>query len=126
MLYESDTFNQSDHQTDLMIEQHRAARLQLVLVDEAEDADVVLAADRGADDGVVVVDDLLQVSHRHRRAAEIVHLVPLLLRGGTGRTGGGGYLSVCPDCVSGIMLRVASTANVNLDSRHRCMREQIK
>ena len=35
-------------------------RFELVLVDKAEDGDVVLRPDGGGDDGVVVVDDLLQ------------------------------------------------------------------
>ena len=41
-------------------------RLQLILVDEAEDGDVVLGADGGGDDGVIVVDDLFKRSHGHR------------------------------------------------------------
>ncbi|GMS79169.1 hypothetical protein PENTCL1PPCAC_1344, partial [Pristionchus entomophagus] len=63
----------------LVVEQHRAAWLQLLLVDEGEDVDVVLAAHVRAHDGVVVVDDLLQRADSHRRAAQLVYLGALLL-----------------------------------------------
>lgn len=46
-----------------------ASWLELVLVDEGEDADVVLGADGGGDDGVALIDDLLERSDAHGRAA---------------------------------------------------------
>lgn len=61
------------------MKKNRAARLEKVLVDEAHDVHVVLRPHRGRYDGVVVIDHLLQGAHRQRRAAQIVHLLPLLL-----------------------------------------------
>ena len=46
----------------------------LVLVDEGEDGYVVFAPHRSGDDGVRVVDDLLQGADRHGRATQLVHL----------------------------------------------------
>merc|ERR1719320_92168 len=62
----------------LVVQEDAAARLQLVLVNEAEDGHVVLAANAGGDDGVVVVDNLLQVSHTHRCSSKIINLATLL------------------------------------------------
>ena len=56
-----------------------AAGLELVLVDEGEDADVVLGADGGGDDGMALVDDLLEGSDAHGGAAEVVDLGSVLL-----------------------------------------------
>ena len=67
----------ADDRVDLVVEENGAAWLELVLVDEGEDGDVVLAALRGGDDGVRVVDDLLEGAGRHGRAAQLV-LLPLL------------------------------------------------
>ena len=67
----------ADDRVDLVVEEDGAAGLELVLVDEGEDGDVVLAALRGGDDGVRVVDDLLEGAGRHGRAAQLV-LLPLL------------------------------------------------
>ena len=69
----------ADDGVDLVVEEDGAAGLELVLVDEGEDGDVVLAAHRGGDDGVRVVDDLLEGADRHGRAAQLVHLGALLL-----------------------------------------------
>ena len=65
--------------TNLVIQKDTAAWLQLVLVDKAEDADVVLTANAGADDGVVVVNDLLEVADTHRCSPQVVHLAALFL-----------------------------------------------
>ena len=65
--------------TNLVVEQDTAAGLQLVLVDKAEDADVVLTADTGADDGVIVINDLLQVANTHGSSSQVVNLAALLL-----------------------------------------------
>ena len=62
----------ADDRVDLVVEEDGAAGLKLVLVDEGEDGDVVLAAPRGGDDGVRVVDDLLEGAGRHGRAAQLV------------------------------------------------------
>ena len=67
---------------NLMIQEHRTSWLQLVLVHETEDGDVVLAAHAGGDDRVVVVDDLLQVTHGHRGATEVVNLTSMFSRAG--------------------------------------------
>merc|ERR1719427_34716 len=63
----------------LVIEENAAAWLQLVLVHEAEDGHVVLAAHAGGDDGVVVVNDLLQVANTHGCSSQVIHLATLLL-----------------------------------------------
>jgi len=65
---------------NLVIEKHGTSRLKLIFVDERQDADVVLAADGRRHDGVIVVDDLLQCSDRHRRPSQVIHLRPLLLK----------------------------------------------
>ena len=62
-----------------MVEEDRTARLELVLVHEGQDGDVVLGADTGRDDRVVVVNDLLEVADGHGCAAEVVDLAALLL-----------------------------------------------
>ena len=59
--------------------EYGASRLELVLVDEGEDADVVLGSDGGGYDGVALVDDLLEGSDAHGRAAEVVDLGSVLL-----------------------------------------------
>ena len=64
----------SNHSVHLVVEQDRATRLQLILVDEREDGDVVLGADAGRDDCVVVVDDLLKVANGHGCSSQVVHL----------------------------------------------------
>jgi hypothetical protein len=56
-----------------------ASRLELVLVDKGEDADIVLGSDRGGDDGVALVDNLLEGSDAHGGAAEVVDLGSVLL-----------------------------------------------
>lgn len=62
-----------------MVEKNGAAGLQQILVDERQDADVVLGSDRRRHDGMVVVDDLLERADGHGRAAQIVDLRALLL-----------------------------------------------
>merc|ERR1719402_1060694 len=69
----------SNHSVHLVIEQDRATRLQLILVDEREDGDVVLGANTGRDDCVVVVDDLLKIANRHGCSSQVVDLASLLL-----------------------------------------------
>ena len=55
------------------MEQDRAARLKLVLVDNREDGHVVLDALVGRHDTVDVVNDLLQVANRKGRASELIN-----------------------------------------------------
>ena len=64
---------------DLVVQEHGATGLDLLLVYKGGDAHVVLDAHRGTDDGVVVIDDLLKGSDPHRGPAELVHLVLFLL-----------------------------------------------
>ena len=64
---------------NLVVEKNATAGLQLILVDKAEDADVVLTADTGADDGVIVINDLLQVANTHGSSSQVVNLAALLL-----------------------------------------------
>lgn len=61
------------------MKEHRAARLQQILVHEAENVHVVLRSDGRGDDGVIVVDHLLQRAHRQRRPAKVIYLLPFLL-----------------------------------------------
>merc|ERR1719427_2170702 len=63
----------------LVIEENAAAWLQLVLVYEAEYGHVVLATHAGGDDGVVVINDLLQVANTHGCSSQDVHLATFLL-----------------------------------------------
>lgn len=64
---------------NLIVHEDGATRLELVLIDEGEDPDVVLGAHGGGDDGVVLVDELLEASDAHGRAAEVVDLGSILL-----------------------------------------------
>merc|ERR1719435_892231 len=63
----------------LVVKENAAARLQLVLVHEAEDGHVVLATHAGGDDGVVVIYDLLQIANTHGCSSQVIHLATLLL-----------------------------------------------
>ncbi|RDX80586.1 hypothetical protein CR513_38834, partial [Mucuna pruriens] len=56
-----------------------STRLQLILIDERQDSNIVLGADGGGNDGVVLVDELFEVSDAHGRAAEIVDLGSVFL-----------------------------------------------
>ncbi len=66
-------------ETNLVVHQNGAFRLKLVLIDEGEDANVALEPDGGGDDGMVLVDELLEVPDAHGRSAEIVDLGSILL-----------------------------------------------
>ena len=57
-----------------MVEQDRAPRLQLVLVNKGEDGDIVLGPDTGRHYRMVVVDDLLQVANRHGCSSQVINL----------------------------------------------------
>ena len=61
-----------------MVEKNTAARLQLIFVHKAEDGDIVLAANTGAHNGMVVVNDLLKVANTHGCPSQVINLVPLL------------------------------------------------
>mmetsp|Transcript_25403 Transcript_25403/g.61188 ORF Transcript_25403/g.61188 Transcript_25403/m.61188 type:complete len:296 (-) Transcript_25403:1868-2755(-) len=63
----------------LVVSQHGAPGLQEVPVHETQDVDIVLWANRGGHNGVVVINHLLQSPYPHGRPAEIVHLCALLL-----------------------------------------------
>jgi hypothetical protein len=65
--------------TNLVVHEDGAPRLELVLVNEGEDADIVLGSDGGGDDGVALVDDLLEGSDAHGGASEVVDLGSVLL-----------------------------------------------
>lgn len=56
-----------------VVHQNRTVRLQLLFIYKRENRHVVLAADRGGHDRVIIVDDLLQIAHAHRIAAQLVH-----------------------------------------------------
>eukprot|EP00760_Papus_ankaliazontas_P002325 PhM_4_TR10948/c1_g5_i1/m.88486 len=69
----------------LVVHQHAAAGLELVLVDEGHEGDVVLAD--GRDDGVVVVNHLLQRRHFEGHALELLHLLEVVLQRARGIPG---------------------------------------
>lgn len=69
----------TDDRHRLVVQQHGARGEELLLVDEAHDAHVVLGPERRRDNRVVVVDQLLERPDAHRRPAQIVHLDTLLL-----------------------------------------------
>jgi adenine/guanine phosphoribosyltransferase-like PRPP-binding protein len=62
-----------------VIEKDRATWLELIFVHERQNADVMLAADRRRNDGVVVVDDFLQGADGHRSSPQVIDLGPFLL-----------------------------------------------
>ena len=64
--------------TNLMIEEDAAAGLQLILVHEAQNGNVVLAAHARGHNGVVVIDNLLQITHTHWCSSQIINLAALL------------------------------------------------
>lgn len=53
--------------------------LQLILIDKREDPDVVLGPNRGRDNGVILVNELLETADAHGGATEIVDLRAVLL-----------------------------------------------
>ena len=63
----------------LMVEKNTAARFQLIFINKGHNADVMLAANRGADYGVVVVYNLLQRSYRHGCTSQVIYTTSLLL-----------------------------------------------
>lgn len=66
--------------TNLVVHENCAARLQLVLVNKRHYVDIVLGADRCADNRVVIINDLLQTANNHRRSSVFIHLGSLLLQ----------------------------------------------
>jgi hypothetical protein len=62
------------------VHQYGASRLELVLVNEGHYPDVVLGPDGRGDDGVALVDDLLERADAHGGASEVVDLGSILLR----------------------------------------------
>ena len=63
----------------LVVQENRTTGLQQVLVDETENADVVLRAGGCGNDGMIVVDDFLEAAHVHGRPTHIVDQTSLLL-----------------------------------------------
>ena len=63
----------ADHGMHFVVHQNRTVRLQLLFIYKRENRHVVLAADRGGHDRMIVVDDLLQIAHAHRIASQLVH-----------------------------------------------------
>ena len=59
---------------------NRAARLELILIDKRQDPDVILGPHRGGNDGVILVNQLLQIADAHGGASQIVDLGAILLR----------------------------------------------
>mmetsp|Transcript_1703 Transcript_1703/g.4939 ORF Transcript_1703/g.4939 Transcript_1703/m.4939 type:complete len:207 (-) Transcript_1703:239-859(-) len=70
---------QAHHRQHLVVQQHRAAWLQLPLVHKRHHAHVVLRPRAAAHDGVVLVNNLLQCAHIHGRSPQIIHLCAILL-----------------------------------------------
>mmetsp|Transcript_22528 Transcript_22528/g.72949 ORF Transcript_22528/g.72949 Transcript_22528/m.72949 type:complete len:408 (-) Transcript_22528:387-1610(-) len=68
----------ADHAEALVVQQHRGTRLELILVHEGKDVDIVLRAHGRGNDAVVLVDELLQGAHIHRRASQIIQFILLL------------------------------------------------
>lgn len=62
----------SDDGVGLVVEEDGAPWLEEILVDERHDRDVVLWSVGGRDDGVVVVDDLLEGTDGHGRTSKLV------------------------------------------------------
>ena len=71
---------------DLVIKQHGAARLKLIFVNKRQYADVVLTTNRSRHNRMVIINDLLQGTDRHRRSTQVIHFWPLLLWGSTRTT----------------------------------------
>ena len=95
---------------DLVVGQQRAAGLELVLVDEGEDVDVVLGADGGGDDGVVVVHLRGRgTSLSPRRGREARREGP---QKGSGGGGGGGSSSSSSRAARTISSSVATPSGV--------------
>ena len=63
----------------LIVEQYCAAWLDEILVHKGEDVHVVLWPHRGGDNGMVVINDLLQRADCHRSASQVIYLWSLLL-----------------------------------------------
>ena len=61
-----------------MIQENGTSRLQQVFIDERQNADVVFRTNGCGHNGVIVVDNLFQRSHRHRCTSKIVHFASFL------------------------------------------------
>jgi hypothetical protein len=61
-----------------VVEEDAGTRLEQVLVDKRHDGDVVLRPGRARHDGVVVVDELLEVADAHGAATHVVDTRPLV------------------------------------------------
>ena len=60
------------------MQEHAGAGLEQVLVDEAHDADVVLGPRGAADNGMVVVNHLLEGANAHGTATHVIHTATLV------------------------------------------------
>jgi hypothetical protein len=63
----------------LVVQKHAGARLEEVLVDKGCDGNIVLGPVCRGNDRVIVVNDLLQVAHRHGRTTDLIHLASVSL-----------------------------------------------
>ena len=61
------------------MKQHWAAGLELVLIHDGQYTDVHLRSNGAGDDGMGIVNDLLEIADDEWRAADFIHLVALLL-----------------------------------------------
>jgi hypothetical protein len=61
------------------MKKHRAARLKEILIHKGHDGHIIFAAHGRGDDGVVVIDDLLQIAHSHRSASQVINLLSFRL-----------------------------------------------
>ena len=61
-----------------MVKQDRAARLELILIDDRQDWNVKIDSLVRRDDSVAIIYDLLEVANRQRRASDSVDLQTLL------------------------------------------------
>lgn len=63
-----------------MVEENRAARFKLVLINKGEDRYIMLRANTRGNNGMIVVNDLFQSTNTHGSTAEIINLATLLLQ----------------------------------------------
>lgn len=64
----------------LMIQQYRTPRFQLIFINKRKDADIMLTANRRGNNCMIVINNFLQSSNRHRSSSQVIYLGSFFLQ----------------------------------------------
>mmetsp|Transcript_4349 Transcript_4349/g.9629 ORF Transcript_4349/g.9629 Transcript_4349/m.9629 type:complete len:278 (+) Transcript_4349:752-1585(+) len=71
---------QNSHDTHgLIVQQHRAPRLQQILIHRRQNIDIIFRSHARAHNGVIIINQLLQRPHSHGTSAQFLELLPFFL-----------------------------------------------